>query len=277
MAGEPVAFVRALARRFFEDRLTQTAGSLTYTTLLGLVPLLTVALSVSTTLPFFDEMVEGLHRFVLANFLPDAQTAAAIGEQLEAFVQRAGELTAIGLAVLGAAGVMLMLTIDDVLNRIFRVQRPRPLAHRVPLYFAVLVAGPLLIGASLSLTTFVVAGALGVLRLDWLAQASGAVLPFALTCAALALLYGLVPNRPVRAAHAFAGAVLAGLAFELAKRAFAGYVSRFPTYTMVYGAFATLFVFLLWLYLSWVIVLLGATFTAMLPGDRRAAVPREQA
>jgi membrane protein len=264
-----VQFCVDLVRRFFEDRLTQTAGSLTYTTLLALVPLLTVVLSVSTAFPIFDRIVEGLQDFVLENFLPDTGGVEMITEQLNMFVSRATQLTAIGLGVLGVTAIMLTLTIDDVLNRIFRVAQRRPLHRRLATYLVVLVLGPMLIGASVSITTYLVMQGLGALSIDWLAEATLRVLPFVFTCAALTLLYILVPNRKVNAVHALGGAFFASIVFEIAKRAFAIYVSRFPTYTVVYGAFATMLVFLLWLYLSWVIVLAGATLSAMLPGYRR--------
>ncbi len=264
-----VQFGAELVRRFFADRLTQTAGSLTYTTLLALVPLLTVVLSISTAFPVFDRFVEGLQDFVLENFLPDTGGAEMIAEQLNMFVARATQLTAIGLSVLGVTAIMLMITIDDVLNRIFRVAQPRALPRRLATYFAVLVLGPILIGASVSMTTYLVAEGLGALSIDWLAAAVLRVLPFVFTCAALTLLYILVPYRKVSAVHALGGAFFASIVFEVAKRAFAVYISRFPIYSMVYGAFATMLVFLVWLYMSWVIVLAGATLSAMLPGYAR--------
>lgn len=255
-----------VVRRFFDDRCTQAAGSLTYTTLLALVPLLTVALTLATAFPIFDRFVERLQDFVLENFLPDTAGIDMIAQQLYDFTERAGQLQAIGLAALGVTAVMMMLTLDDVLNRIFRAARLRPLTQRIAVYLSVLVTGPVLIGASLSMTSFLVAASLGALNLDGLAEAVLRFLPFVFTIAALTLLYVVVPNRPVAFRHALAGGVFAGLVFEIAKRGFALYVSGFPTYTLVYGAFATAFVFLLWLYLLWLIVLGGATLSAMLPG-----------
>jgi membrane protein len=133
------------------------------------------------------------------------------------------------------------------------------------MYVAVLAVGPILIGASLSMTTFLVVSSLGALNLDSAAESVLAFLPFVLTCAALTLLYILVPNRDVAMRHALTGGFFAGIAFELAKRAFALYVSRFPTYTLIYGTFATMLLFLVWMYVSWLVVLAGATLTAMLP------------
>ncbi|HEX2566654.1 MAG TPA: YihY family inner membrane protein [Burkholderiales bacterium] len=258
-------FCMTVVRRFYEDRSSQTAGSLTYTTLLALVPLLTVALTVTTAFPIFDRMMSALQDFVVDHVLPDTPGVDTFAEQLSEFSERAGRLRAISLAALGVTALMTMHTIEDSLNRIFRVSRPRLFAKRLAMYVVVLVVGPVLIGASVSMTTFLVVNSLGALNLDSAAESVLAFLPFVLTCTALTLLYILVPNRDVAVRHALLGGVVAGVAFELAKRAFAFYVSRFPTYTLVYGTFATMLLFLVWMYVSWYMVLAGATLTAMLP------------
>jgi membrane protein len=204
-----------------------------------------------------------LQEYVIENFLPDAGLGV-LADQIDEFTARAGSLTAIGLGILGVTAVMLMLTIDDTLNRIFRVERKRPLVQRITMYWAVLSLGPLLIGLGLSMTSALVVNSFGMLNLDRAAEYVLRGLPFLLTWAALASLYILVPNRRVAVTDALLGGFLAGIVFELAKRGFAVYVSHFPTYTLIYGAFATLLIFLVWLYVSWLIVLAGATFTAML-------------
>jgi membrane protein len=262
-AGE---FLIAVARRFYEDRCAQAAGSLTYTTLLSIVPLLTVALALSTAFPVFDEAITTLQLFLFENFLPDAQGLETISNQILSFSDQAGRLTAIGLVFLLVTAVMLMLTIDDALNRIFRVRRRRPLAQQVITYWSVLTLWPVLIGTSLSLTSYLIANTSMPARL----------IPFLFTWAALTMLYILVPYRHVDVRHAAAGALLAGIAFEVAKRAFALYIANFPTYTLIYGAFATLPIFLLWMYLSWLVVLAGAVFTAMLPGYRVITTERNR-
>jgi membrane protein len=165
---------------------------------------------------------------------------------------------------------MLMMTIDTSLNRLFRVQRQRPLLQQGLMYWAVLTLGPVLIGSSLSMTSFAVGASFGYLRLGYVADAVLRVLPFVFTCAALTLLYAVVPNRYVAPRDALIGGIAAGIVFEIAKRGFAIYLARFPTYTLIYGAFATIPVFLVWLYLSWMVVLAGATLTAMLPAYRFA-------
>jgi membrane protein len=263
-------FCLAVFWRFYEERGLQTAGSLTYTTLLSMVPLITVALAVATAFPVFDDAIGALQLFLLENVLPDAAGIDTITDQISAFTTNAGRLTAIGLAFFFVTAVMLMTTIDTALNHLFRVQRRRPVLQQVLMYWAVITLGPILIGGSLSMTSFAIGASFGWLRLSIVGNALLAVLPFVFTCLALTLLYGVVPNRHVRPRDAIIGGVLAGIAFEFAKRGFAFYIGRFPTYSLIYGAFATIPIFLVWLYMSWVVVLAGATLTAILPAYRYA-------
>jgi len=248
-------FCFSVVQRFREERATQTAGSLAYTSLLAMVPLLTVALAIASAFPVFDRAVEALQKFLLANALPDAPGLRTVIDQIDTFSRNAGRLTAIGIIGFMVTAVMLMLTIDNALNRIFRVQRRRALLQSVFIYWAVLTLAPLLIGVSLSMTTVALAASVG----------SVFVVPFLFTCVALSLLYGVMPARRVELRHALLGGVVAGIGFELAKRAFALYLQQVPTYALIYGAFATIPIFLVWLYVSWVVVLAGAVFTAMLP------------
>jgi membrane protein len=269
-------FVLAVVRRFYEDRSSQAAASLTYTTLLSIVPLLTVALALSTAFPVFDQAVDTLQDYVLENVLPDTEGVAAFADQLNSFTERAGRLTALGIAGLAFTGVMLIMTIDESMNRIFRVRRRRPIGLRLLTYWAVITLGPVLIGGSLSITSYLVGETLGWLEVPRIAQYPLGVLPFVMTWGALALLYTLVPHRHVAWRHGLVGAFFAGTVFEVAKRGFAFYISHFPTYAFIYGTFATILIFLVWVYVSWTVVLLGATLTAMLPGwrDIRAELHR---
>ena len=274
-------FFLALVTRFREERATQTAGSLTYTTLLSLVPLFTVALAITSAFPVFDEWIGSLQLFILENVLPETPAVETIIDQINSFTQNAGRLTAIGIVGFVVTAVMLMLTVDNALNRIFRVQRRRTILQNIYIYWAVITLGPLLIGMSLSGTYMALRHSLGALQLDDLvANAMLGVVPFVLTCVALTLLYGVVPSRHVDWRHALLGGVLAGIGFEVAKRGFAIYLSKVPTYTLIYGAFATIPIFLVWLYLSWVVVLTGAIFTAVLPvfsaKPERHRVPGEE-
>lgn len=272
-------FLLALITRFREERVTQTAGSLTYTTLLALVPLFTVALAVSTAFPVFDQWTAALQLFILENVLPDTPAIDTVMEQINSFTSNVGRLTAIGVAGFAVTSVMLMLTIDNALNRIFRVQRRRSIAQNIFMYWSVITLGPLLIGASLSATYMAVRQSVDVLQLELLADVLFGLVPFVLTWLGLVLLYWLVPARRVEWSHAFVGGLLAAVVFEIAKRGFALYLKQVPTYALIYGAFATIPIFLIWLYLSWLIVLTGAILTAMLPAFRskpeRYRVPGE--
>jgi membrane protein len=273
-------FFLALVTRFREERVTQTSGSLTYTTLLSLVPFFTVALAITTAFPVFDEWIGSIQLFILENVLPDTPAVQTIIDQINSFTDNAARLTAIGIAGFVVTSVMLMLTIDNALNRIFRVQRRRTILQNIFIYWGVISLGPLLVGASLSGTYMALRQTVSALKFDFLGEMLLGLVPFLLTSGALTLLYGVVPARRVEWRHALLGGLLAGIGFEIAKRGFALYLSKVPTYTLIYGAFATIPIFLIWLYLSWLVVLTGAIFTAMLPVFRtkpeRHRVPGEE-
>lgn len=278
--GELAAFLRAAYLRFTEDRCLEVAGSLTYTTLLSLVPLLTVALAVVTAFPVFGNFTSGVDDWLARNVLP-AQISSAITKYLAQFAEKAAQLTAVGIVFLAVTALLMMLTIDQALNGIFRVHRERSIAQRLLIYWAVLTLGPILIGVSLTMTSYLVSISLGLAKgVPLVGELLLLLVPILLTSAAITLLYLWVPNRRVHLRHAVIGGLLAGILFELMKRGFGFYVTRFPTYTAVYGAFAAVPIFLVWLYFSWVVVLLGATVTALLPGyyrsDRRGGAAGQQ-
>jgi membrane protein len=264
-------FFLALAQRLREDRGFETAGSLTFTSLLALVPLIAVALALATLFPAFERAMDALGRFASAQLLPAG--SAVVTRQIGAFAEQAGRLTWVGLGLLAVTALMLMLTVDEALNRIFRVHRRRHLAHRLLVYAAVLTLGPALIGASLYLTSYMVVNSLGLLELDEYRRTALSLLAFVFTCVALTMVYLVVPYRQVTLRHAAVGGIVAGVVFEFAKRGFGLYVAKLPTYTLVYGAFAIIPLFLLWLYVSWVVVLFGATLTASLPAWRAGRMP----
>ena len=271
------AFLRAAYHRFEEDHCLQVAGSLTYTTLLSLVPLVTVALALVTAFPVFGSIIRGVDDWLSANVLPD-QIAEAITRYLSDFAAKAARLTAMGIVFLAVTTLLMMLTIDRALNQIFRVSRERSLSQRLLMYWAVLTLGPILMGISVTMTSYLVTTSLGLAKgLPILGEAVLLLMPVLLSSVAFTLLYLWVPNRRVRLRHALIGGLIAGILFELMKRGFGIYVTRFPTYTAVYGAFAAAPLFLIWMYLSWVTVLMGAVVTALLPGyqraDRRGGAP----
>jgi membrane protein len=262
-------FVRAAALRLREDRCLQIAGSLTYTTLLALVPLITVALALVSAFPVFARWTGQIDDMLVRNVLPQA-IGKVVATYLAQFAEKAAGLTAIGVVFLAGTALMLMLTIDGAFNQIFRVRRERPLLQRLLIYWAALTLGPVLVGLSISMTSYLVSASLGFARgLPYLGETVLRFAPVLFTSAALTLLYAIVPNRKVSLAHALAGGVVAGVLFELMKRGFAFYIASFPTYKLVYGTFAAIPIFLVWLYASWLVVLFGATLTAVLPGYRQ--------
>lgn len=266
---------RTLRRRFRDDRLGLTAGSLTFTTLIALVPLVTVMLAVFTAFPMFANFEVALERYFLQNLVPD-NIARPVMRTLTQFAGKARGIGAAGLLLLGVTALALALTIDRTLNAIWRVRRPRPIAQRVLIYWAALTLGPLALGVSLSLTSYVVSASRGLASgLPGGVTAVLEVMQFALLAAAAAGLFHYVPNTAVRWKHAFAGGVFVAAAFEIAKKLLAWYVDAVPTFSAVYGAFATAPILLLWIYLGWVIVLLGAVIAAYAPSLQMRIASRE--
>lgn len=258
-------FLVHVLRRFNQDRCFQIASTLTFTTLIALVPLVTIALTLISAFPFFSGLSEHIHAFLLANMLPEKAGIVVTG-YIEQFSGRAGQLTALGTVVLAVTAVLMMFTIEGAFNSIWRISRPRPVVQRILIYWAALTLGPVLIGASLSITSYVVSTSLGFAEQVPFAKATIlGLVPFALTCAAFTLLYYVVPNRAVRPRHALLGGFIAGIVFEIMKRGFALYIAKFPTYTLVYGAFAVIPIFLLWIYFSWLVIVLGALIVALAP------------
>ena len=260
-----LGFLSFVARRFFEDRCSQVAASLTYTTLLALVPTVTIALTLISAFPVFERFVQAVKAFIIANLVPVA-AGKIVTEYMGEFSANAASLTALGIVLLAVTALMLMFTIGDAFNVIWRVRRARPLWRRFLIYFVMLTLGPILVGASITLTSYLVGLSRGWIEgTPFSDRLSLKMVPAGLTTMAFTLLYLIVPNRPVRPLHALMGGVIASVVFELMKRIFAAYVANVPTYSLVYGAFASFPIFLLWLYCSWVVILLGAVITAALP------------
>lgn len=257
--------LRTLRQRFREDRLGLTAGSLTFTTLISLVPLLTVMLALFSAFPMFASFQDALQKYFLQSLVPDG-IAKPVLSALTQFAGKANRLGTAGLAVLALTALAMMLTIDRTLNAIWRVRTARPIAQRVLVYWAAVTLGPLLLGVSLSLTSYAISASRGFVG----AMPGGVslllnTLEFGLLAAGMAGLFHYVPNTQVRWRHAIAGGLFVSLGFEVAKKALGWYLGQMPTYAMVYGAFATVPIFLVWIYLGWVIVLLGAVIAAYAP------------
>ena len=267
-------YLHLLGQRINEDRIFQVAGSLTFTMLLALVPLVTVSLVVFSAFPLFAEFRNDVEIFLLG-MLPAEVTdiTDVIDEQLGHFAAQASKLTAVGLLLLFASAIMTLLTIENAFNHIWRVKLPRPLASRVLVFWTVLTLGPVLMGASLAASSYGMSISVG-----WIKGVPG-IGTFALSLApllfhfvAFSLLYGVMPYREIEPRHAMLGGALAALTFEMTRAGFAAYITAFSTYSMIYGAFAAVPIFLLWLYLSWLITLIGAVITATLPLYRHARI-----
>lgn len=254
-------FSRFVENRLREDRCIQVAGSLTFTTLLSIIPILTIALTLISAFPVFSGFNDQIKHFILANLVPDS-SSRLISMYLQQFSTNAAKLTTFGILFLALTAFALMLTIDHTFNTIWRVTKKRPLLHRILIYWGILTIGPILIGASLTLTSWLMS------RSQEIVHTVPVVLklaPMSLTFIALIFLYLIVPNRKVKTAHAILGGMVAGIVFELMKLGFGWYIAHFSTYALIYGAFSSLPIFLLWIFLSWLVVLSGAVLTSSLP------------
>jgi membrane protein len=274
-----LGFLRLLARRWGEDRCPQVAGSLTFATLLALAPAFAIVVAMFSSMPFFERAMVRLKVFLLVNLVPE-MAGRIITVYMEQFAQAAGKLTLVSAAVLLASSLAVMFTMDRTLNRIWRVRRPRPLLASLATYLLLLAAGPLLVGASVSATQMLLALASGVERVPeeahgFLARSASV----AVSTMTFFLIYRLVPHRRVAWRHAVLGGAIAGVLFEAMKELFAAWVRAAPTYDLVYGAFAAVPLFLVWVYLAWLVVLLGAEVTACaeLWGERPWERVRSQA
>jgi len=280
IAAEIGAYVSFALRRFVRDRGMQSASSLTYTTLLSLVPLLAIAFAIFAAFPAFESAREQLEAAIFDNLVPGSDTQ--IKEYLNSFLANTGQLGTVGVVALGLSALLLLATIEATFNRVWRVERPRTLVVRFLIYWGVLTMGPLLIGAGITFTTNVVSVAqdglsqAGVSADELAIEADGfgdQLLSVALQTVCFMILFAVVPNRRVAWRDALIGGFVSGAGFQILKAGFAWYLGNVFTYQTIYGAMAVFPVFLIWLYLSWCVVLLGAVFAASFPEWWRARTP----
>jgi len=256
-------FAQYLYRRIDHDRLTVTAGSMAYVTLLSLVPMITVVLSALSSFPVFASLGEQLQAFVFENFVPTA--GDVVQSYLNQFVANAGKMTAVGIGALFVVAILLISTIDKSLNYIFRVRQHRRVVISFSIYWMVLTLGPILVGSSLAISSYLASlNVLGSETVNGFVQQLLRGLPVLMSTLAFLGLYMLVPNTKVRLRNALIGALIASALFELSKKAFALYITNFPSYQLIYGALAVVPILFVWVYLCWCIVLLGAEITASL-------------
>lgn len=257
-------FIVFVARHFLQDNCRQHAIVLTYTTLFAVVPIMTVTFTLLTAIPSLQHISGDIQNFVFKHFIPSS--GAMVQEHLQQFSQQASHLTLVGIAMLFVTALLMLMAIEKAFNEIWRVQEARKGIVSFLRYWAVLSLGPLLLGAGFAISSYVAS-------MNLVSSAAGLVssvipgirlLTFSLTALAFTLLYVAVPNCKVPLKAGIIGGLFAAFLFELAKRGFGIFVSSFSSYTLVYGAFAALPVFLIWMYLSWSIVLLGVEVTRAL-------------
>jgi membrane protein len=274
------AYIGFALKRFHRDRGMQAASSLTYTTLLSLVPLLAIAFAIFAAFPAFETARGQLEAVLFSNLMPGVEDQ--IRGHLNSFLENTGQLGTVGVVALGLSALLLLGTIEATFNRIWRVDRPRPLVVRFLIYWGVLTLGPLLIGAAITLTTDVFSVArdglshAGLNAEDLTTETGGIVeqlISVALQTALFTVLFAVIPNRRVAWRDALIGGFVSGAGFQLLKVGFAWYLANVLTYQTIYGAMAVFPIFLIWLYLSWCIALLGAVFAASFPDWWRARAP----
>lgn len=255
-------FLYLFWHRFQQNKLSQVAGSLTYSTMLAIVPLVMVIFSIFTAFPIFAETTDSIKAFLFTNFAPAASDA--VGGYIDQFVGNAKQMSAVGVISLIVVALMLIHSIDTALNAIWQ-SKTRNVVLSMAVYWTLLTLSPIFIGSSIAINGYISSISFfeGELSLPFGLKMLSFV-PFLLTWLSFTLIYTLVPNTKVKIAHAGVGALVAATFFTLGKQAFTWYIVTFPSYEMIYGAMATLPLMLLWIQLSWLFVLLGAQLAAVL-------------
>ncbi len=258
------SLIRSTFDRARKERLAQVAGSLTFATLLSIVPLLAVSFALFTRWPVFSRFENAIKEYLLGGLLP-ADISRTVLKYLNSFAANASGLTWFGSLFLLATAIAMLLTVENALNQMWQVRKNRPLLRRLGLYALMLAIGPPVLGLSLWASSYVLGMSMGLV--GTLPPSLSFVLglgPLMLGMATLTGLYYFVPNAKVRLGHAIVGGLIASAAFELGKRGFTTYLGKLPTYKAVYGAFAVLPLFLLWIYFSWLVTLVAAMIAANL-------------
>ena len=259
------SFLVMLWARINHDRLTTSAAELAYTTILALVPLITVIFALLSAFPMFDEVSQSLKQLIYSNLVPTASDT--IQNYLEQFIANTKKMTLVGIIGLIVTSLLLINSINNALNRIWRTKRKRSFMYNLTMYWTILTLGPILVGSSVAVSSY-------IFSLKWLSDAASgdvllSTLPFIISIVGFWLLYSIIPTESVPFKEALIGALVAAILFEIGKRAFALYVTSFPTYQLIYGVVSSIPIMLVWIYCSWCIVLFGAEFAATLTDYNR--------
>ena len=257
-------FIRSVFHNFSNDRCTRHAAALAFSSLLALAPLIAIGFSLLSVFSSFDSLGKGLEDFIYQYLIPE--TGLEIREYLTDFANQAGKLTAVGLLTFFITALVLLYNIEESLNDIWRSGKRRSFGQRVLIYWAMVSLGPILMGASLSMSTY-------ILSIDVINQLGGSIdfkstalksLPLLFEVLAFFLLYIVMPNSPIKWRYALVGAIVAATLFETTKKGFSAFILNFNNYEVIYGALATLPIFLIWIYLSWIVTLFGAEVVSVL-------------
>ncbi|OCG00963.1 hypothetical protein A9G08_03735 [Gilliamella sp. wkB195] len=253
-------FLVMLWSRINHDRLTSSSAELAYTTILALVPLITVVFSLLSAFPMFNEVSQSLKQLIYSNLVPTASDT--IQNYLEQFIANTKKMTFIGIIGLIVTSLLLINSINNALNRIWQTKRKRSFMYNLTMYWTILTLGPILVGSSVAVSSY-------IFSLKWLSNAASgdlllSTLPFIISVVGFWLLYSIIPTESIPFKEAAIGALVAAILFEIGKRAFALYVTSFPTYQLIYGVVSSIPIMLVWIYCSWCIVLFSAEFAATL-------------
>ncbi len=258
--------------RCIDDQITVNAGYLAYVTSLSIVPLVAVGVAIFSAFPGFESTLVTIENFLFTNLVPTSTDV--IKEHISAFAGNANKMTAVGVGFLAAVSLLLIRNVDATLNRIWRIKKKRPMMISFAVYWMVLSLGPVLLGASIGVTSYIVS--LVSFADQGIPGFSGfllKLLPYIISMVGFIMLYTLVPNTRVPFRAAIPGALFAAMLFELTKKGFALYISHFPSYEVIYGALATIPILFVWVYLSWIVVLLGAEFTVCISPENIEDTP----
>ena len=257
-----VGFCYFVAKRFMSDDCAYRASALTFTSLLAIVPLMSVSLTIFSALPPFKHLIVPIQNFIFAHFIPE--TGAVLQKYLQGFALQAQRLSFTGLTILFVTTLLTLFTVERTMNVIWRVEVRRRGVRAFLLYWAVLSLGPLLLGLSVAASSYILSlpfltGTMAHLNINthWLLSC----VSFSLSVLAFSFFYLVIPNCKVPIRYGLCGAIFSSVLFELAKFVFAFYLKRFHTYALLYGAFASIPLFFLWVYWVWLIVFLGAEVT----------------